>query len=120
MNFEIIEAYELRFGPETPPRGWSLHVYVPEWGMDIRGARLLKTKSTWFLKMPCQQNYDMEENKLITYPMISFLERGKNKEFMEALKEKAIEYVEKKIADEMIAKEKTFKENKKKPRKNEG
>lgn len=110
MEFEIVEAYEIRPTKEGPSKGWSLHVYFPEWGIDVRGLKLSKLKNGWYLQMPTLNNFDIDENKFIRYPVISFVEREKTRDLIIKIKEKAIVYVQEKIALEMAEKEKTVKE----------
>lgn len=97
MEIEIIEAYEIRFKEGDKPKGWSLHIYLPEWEMDVRGIILKKYGGGWFMQMPFLTNYDKEEKKPVRFPLISFLERDKTKDLNQKIKEKAVEYVEKKL-----------------------
>jgi hypothetical protein len=87
--------------------------------MDLRGFTLLHRNSGWVLKMPYMHNYDVEENKGMRYPVITFLDTEKTKDWIEQIKEKAIIYVQEKIAEEMSEKEKALKEKNKKEKVNE-
>lgn len=98
MEFEIVEAYLIRMQGGQEPKGWSLHVYFPEFDMDLRGLALIKTnKGGWWLKMPHKFNFDVDVNELITFPVLSFSSRGKHKDLVDRIREKAIEYVEEKL-----------------------
>lgn len=112
MEFEIVDAYVIKVSAEDKPRGWSFHLYFPSLDMDMRGIMLLKTNSGWLLKMPFLKNYDVEEKKVISYPVISFLDREKTRQLVASIKEQAIEFALGKIANEIEEKEKKFKKPK--------
>lgn len=106
MEFEIVDAYMVKKTLKDQPSGWSFHLYFPSLEMDLRGLILTKTIAGWYLKMPYLVNFDMVEKKKVGYPVISFLDREKNRGFIEKIKKKCIEFALAKIAAEMEAKEK--------------
>lgn len=107
MKFEIVDAYLIRLGSQDKPKGWSLHVYFPEMEMDIRGIQLLKFNTGWFLRMPFLRNYDPDQNKVVTFPLMAFIDSEKTRVLIDEIKSEAIRIVEKKlieITEEEIAK----------------
>ncbi len=104
MEVEIVEAYLMQKRKDESPKGWSIHVFIPEWGMDIRGIRLYKSRSAWSICMTHIQNFDFEEGKIVSFPAISLIDSEKNKDLKDKIKQKSIEFVEKKL--------KAFKEKK--------
>lgn len=95
MNVEIVEAYLIKKSADAIPSGWSMHVYVSDWLMDIRGIQLVKHKGKWSMRMPFLYNYDIDEKRTFTYPVISFSNIETLKKLKEEIKNKSIEYVEK-------------------------
>ncbi len=106
MEIEIVDAYLIQTEKKEKDKGWSLHVYFPDWEMDIRGITLQKEKKGWMLRMPFKKNFDSEEGKAISFPVISFLEKEKTRGFVQSIKEKAIPFVEKKVFEMMEEEEK--------------
>ena len=100
MEIEIIEAYIIKTKADDIPKGWSLHVYIIDWEMDIRGIMMIKTSSGWIFRMPHLKNYDVIEKKIITYPVISFSDSLKTTNLKDLIKVKAIEFVENKLKTE--------------------
>lgn len=106
MQIEIIEAYLIMSRPKAKdkteektkkPKGWSLHVYFPEIGVDLRGVYLRKMKNHWWLGMPSKANYDPEEKEEIIYPIFSLSNYEENEKLKKDIKEKAIEYIKENV-----------------------
>ena len=97
MEIEIVEAYLIKRDAQAQPKGWSLHVYIPEWEMDLRGIWMFKKESGWIIQMPHLTNFDEDEQKKIRFPVISFSDSEKIRKLKEEIKKKAIEYIEEKL-----------------------
>ena len=112
MDIEIVEAYLVMKDLNERPKGWSLHVYIPELDMDLRGIQLLKTSSGWYLRMPHLTNWGIDEKKMISFPVITFVENEKTRNFTNLIKEKGVALVEEKLkkGDEFKKLEKAKKE----------
>lgn len=99
MNIEIVEAYLIvKKGKRVC---WSLHVYIPEYDMDLRGIKVYRRENSWFFQMPYLSNYDHEEKRIVKFPVIGFSEREKSKRLIENIQEKAKIYIEEKLSKEM-------------------
>jgi len=101
MDIEIVDAYKIKFKKSDKAAGWSIHVYIPFWELDIRGIKLIKINSGWFIGMPHIRNFCHEENKLISFPAISFSNSEKIILLKQNIKTKAIAYVENLLNEEI-------------------
>src|SRR4029077_16940228 len=90
MEIEIVEFYP---EPNTKKgeKCGTLHVYLTNIGMDIRGIRCIKTKRGWVTLMPHKQGW--EDGKRVFYPVVSFTDIEIMKKLLLQIKEKGIAYI---------------------------
>jgi hypothetical protein len=101
MSFEIVEAYTIK-NDSGVITGWSLHVYLIEEQIDLRGCFLKKERAgRLFLLMPYRQVMDEETKKMVKFPVISYTQMERQKNFIKELKEKAVEYIKTNKSHEM-------------------
>jgi len=90
MEVEIIEFYPQKDTKEGLKCG-TLHVYIADLGLDIRGIRFIKAKKEWIMQMPHKRAID--GGKVVFYPIISFTDIEKMKELLMKIKEKGVSYI---------------------------
>jgi hypothetical protein len=96
MNIEIVECYQLF---ETNKKSFSgtVHVYLIDYGIDLRGVFITQYKNKWIVKLPSRTGIDPDTKKEISYPIFSFVDREKTKKMIDDIKNKASKYIEENI-----------------------
>jgi len=97
MDFEIIEAYPIKFDGKSKSQGWSLHIYFPDLDLDLRGIRMMKSGQGWWCEMPHLRNWDDEQNRVVFFPLISFTNSEKTRKLKQNIKAKATEFIKEKV-----------------------
>lgn len=95
MQIEIVEFYPFKKNNELQILIGTLHVYIIDLGIDIRGIFVKREKDKWWFNMPFKIAYDEETNKPIRYPIISFTDQKKNTSFRNEVMSKGKEYITK-------------------------
>lgn len=91
MKIEIQEFYPFtKEGYEGCFLG-TLHVYLIDLNMDIRGIEVLVVKNKYKFYLP--KKYEMKKGYKIWYPVINFLDNNKNKELKKELNKKGLEFI---------------------------
>lgn len=90
MKIEIVEFYALKKKNNTY-RG-TLHVYLPEKSIDLRGIDVFQKKQYIHLQLPFKLGVDKETKKECKYPVVAFVDVD-TKDFMSQLREVAIPYL---------------------------
>lgn len=64
----------------------TLHIYVPDMDMDIRGIKVIQQRNNkYFFEIPYMIKFDTEEKKPVKFPIISFCSRKTQETFIESL-----------------------------------
>lgn len=90
MKIEIVEYY-----PIPNPTGkmlGTMHIYVCNLKMDIRGVEVYKIKGQYIFKLP--QKWGIEDEKRIWYPVISFTDNQTQKDFVRILRNMGRDFME--------------------------
>lgn len=93
MNIEVVEFYPIEKDDKKQSLKGSLHVYLIDLGLDLRGIFVLKKKDTWVFRLPYRKGIDSDTKQPVTYPIFSFMKPEMNKELMKAIREKGKEYI---------------------------
>lgn len=100
MKIEIQEAYPIvRNGKKC---GFSIHAYVTDFAMDLRGIVALKKpgKNTgWFIQLPHAKNVDEETGNVVKFPMIAFTNAETDSAFKSEIIKKSLEFISDKVAN---------------------
>ena len=86
---EIVEFYP------DPKKGFvgTMHIYLPEFLMDVRGILVLRYRGKYFFKLP--QNKGTDENgKVSYYPILSFSDPIRWKMIIRFLQQEGPAYVD--------------------------
>ena len=88
MKFEFVEFYPITM-QEKKKSGklciGTLHIYVIDIQMDIRGIRVNRWKNKIYFHMPTFSSYDQETGEKVRYPIIWFNETSTQKDLLEFL-----------------------------------
>ena len=73
----------------------SLHIYIVDFGMDIRGFRVQYSLdcNDWKISYPHKSVFFADENKHDSFPVIQFTDPEKTKELRKLIKKKASKYI---------------------------
>jgi hypothetical protein len=94
MKVEIVEFYPAEKQAPNVLRG-SLHVYIIDLKMDLRGVLVLKIKNKWNFFLPRHSAIDSETKNKVFYPIINFTDSKKNKELRDSIRYEGKKYIEK-------------------------
>ena len=94
MKIEIVEFYPSDKQSPCTLQG-TLHIYVIDKGMNVRGVGILKDKrGKWFVQMPYRWGVDQDTKKACRYPIVNFTLARENKDLIQAIKKQGSKYVE--------------------------
>ena len=93
MKIEIVEFYPI-FKKNNDIKG-TMHIYIIDYELDIRGIFVTKQKKHWWFEMPYRSQYEKETKKEVRFPVICFTNQEKNDEFFKLLIENGKEYINK-------------------------
>lgn len=91
MKFELVEFYppEQKFQGKTKKNFvGTIHIYIADFKMDIRGIGVCCHKGRMFFNMPSRYTIDPETGVAVKYPIISWIDDSVNKELMDFLQQK--------------------------------
>lgn len=115
MNIEIIEFYEnFRDEPKEILLG-SLHVRFVDLGIDLRGIFVSRRKNFWIVNLPGNKTKN-EDGTDVRYPIFSFTDREKTKELQQAVREKAIPFIQERLTKPKQIQSQAKDEDRQKPR----
>lgn len=95
MKLEIVEFYPAETVDAKKRFVGTLHVYLTDLGLDIRGIAVFKFKKSLFIKMPGRSYIDSETKEKKDYPILSFMKKADSDDFMEQLIRLGVEFVQK-------------------------
>lgn len=80
FDYEFVEFYPKK--TRNKKFIGTAHIYHIPTGMDLRGLPVWRnSKHSLYVKSPFFQNYDPDQKKMVSYPMIGFTDPEKNSEF---------------------------------------
>lgn len=94
MQIEVVEFYPARKEQKKDFLRGTLHVYIIDFCMDIRGIVVQKNRDKWYFYLPSKFAKDPETNKDVQYPVINFTQAGMNVELFGLIKQHGQEYIE--------------------------
>jgi hypothetical protein len=98
MKFEFVEFYPVVGIQKRKNLIGTVHIYIIECEMDIRGISVIKKGNQIFFQLPYSKGIDNETNKEIWYPMIIFTNETKQKEMIDFLRKKVKPEILKRIS----------------------
>lgn len=109
MQIEIVGFYEIERNDEKEKLIGTLHVYLVDYGLDIRGCYVIRQKKGILILLPSKVGIDEDTGKKVQYPCVQFTDPEKNKELLIQIRYKGISY----ILDEVLKLKDKRKKNKK-------
>lgn len=94
MNIEVIEFYSEHEDQEKRMLKGTLHVYIVDYGIDIRSILVSKSKNFWFFGLPQRFGIDKDTKAKVTYPIFSFVDREKNDDLKQLIFKEGKAYIE--------------------------
>lgn len=101
MKVEIKAFYKYVDQKENDLAG-SLHIFLPDVCIHLRGVLIFRKKWKWILVFPQKKIIDQITKKWVTYPIFSFDDREKQIELHLAIREAAIEFITTQIQAEIL------------------
>lgn len=93
MKIEIVEFYP--FAKQSPNSLYgTLHVYICDLEMDLRGVEFYRDKVKWHVLMPYRWGTDPNTGKKCRYPIINLTNKRKNDLLKSEIKKLGIKYIE--------------------------
>jgi len=102
MEIEVVEFYVSNRDDKKQTLNGTLHVYLVDLQIDVRGIKVLREKNSWRFNLPNARAVD-EEGKIVWYPLFSFTDRIKNTALLSQIRSKGREFVEKKLFSQELA-----------------
>lgn len=103
MNIEIVEFYPLENKQNKYKLIGTLHIYLVDYEIDIRGifAAVAKNGAVFF-NMPGGYGIDQETGKKVRYPYLGFTDSEKSKALMKEVREKGRKYIEENYLSNLV------------------
>lgn len=101
MEVEIVEVYLFSKRPNGTRSG-SVHAYIPEMGMDLRGCTVSIRAKNIFVHLPYQKGFDEETQKPVFFPVVSFTDLAKMKDFKNSVVKAGVKAVKKALKEEQL------------------
>lgn len=101
INMEVVEFYP--FDPITNPKKFkgTLHVYLIDLEMDIRGIVVVKQGKGIFIDLPRKMYIDEDTDERKTYPIVSFSDSKKTRALYLSIKELGKKYIEQYLKEKL-------------------
>lgn len=92
MKVEVIEFY-----PSTSKKIYgTVHVYLEEYDIDLRGVYIRKVKNSFFVSLPHQKASDenkKENGKSVTFPVLTFANPQKAKDLKDSVIKAVLDFL---------------------------
>ena len=85
MNIEIVGFYPLVFDKKKPFLEGTLHIYIIDLDIDIRGIYVINQKKRWIFRMPHKRTIDSDTKESVGYPIFSFTNAERNAFLLKAI-----------------------------------
>ncbi len=94
MKIEIVEFYPLNVDKSANFFCGSLHIYLIEYGLDIRGINVIKKNNRWTFFLPHRKAKEEGTENFIQYPIINFTDNQKQQALVDFIRTKGKEYIQ--------------------------
>jgi hypothetical protein len=107
MEVEIQEYYPQKILDKSCELAGSLSIYVIDYGLDIRGISVRKSKGKYYFTLPFRPALDengeqiIEGGRRIRYPIVMFADPEKQTQLMTALRTQGPTFIESKLKKKM-------------------
>jgi len=94
MKIEIIEYYPIKTTNKKSLRVGTMHVYIENLDLDVRGIDVIKAKNSYIFHFPSR--ISVENGKKVRYPVISFANKATQDKIKKVLHITANKYMREK------------------------
>lgn len=94
MKVEVVEFYLFKNDIEKRKLRGTMHIFLPEHGLDIRGCLVFADHSRFHATLPHLSQVD-DTGELQKFPVVGFLDLAKNEELKKEFLKEAKAYVDK-------------------------
>lgn len=97
MNVEVVEFYPDAPGANATTKNvtGTLHVYLVDEGIDLRGIRVNIREKKWNIALPSRWAADPETGGKAHYPLFAFTDKKKYDEMIAQIRLRGYEYIQK-------------------------
>ena len=99
MKVEVVEFYPTEKDDSKQILKGSLHVYLPDMDVDLRGVMVRKRKDSWYFGLPSLFGKDPETGKMVRFPVFAFVNRDKTRELRNNIIEEGKRYIKENISN---------------------
>jgi hypothetical protein len=99
FGIEIIEFFPFQKDNSKNSFTGTIKATISSIGIDILGISVFKRDNFWFFRMPSKSSFDSTQKKTVHYPTVSFTNREVQKTFIDELRHKGKDFIEKRIQD---------------------
>ncbi|MDC7243672.1 MAG: hypothetical protein PQJ44_07025 [Sphaerochaetaceae bacterium] len=100
MKIEVVEFYPRKTKNKNIIIG-TLHIYWIDEEMDIRGCNVYVKNKRIHITLPYFKQYDPEQERVVTYPVINYMNQEKQDSLKKAIIEEGKKYVQKYLKKNM-------------------
>jgi DNA-binding cell septation regulator SpoVG len=97
MRIEIVGFYEIERNDEKKFLKGTMHIYLIELGIDIRGLTVLRDNNKILIYMPQKISPDEETKEKIRYPIFQFTDMAKNKELIQEIRKLGVPFIKEEV-----------------------
>lgn len=97
MKVEIVGFYK---NLDKKFKGYgTIHAYLVDYDIDIRGIVVLKGGKGYFYKMPGRRTIDAESKEPVWYPYLAFSNTEKTQDMIQSIKSEADKFLKKELTN---------------------
>lgn len=86
MEIEVVEYYPMEKKNKNARLLGTMHVYLCDEKIDLRGVKIYKGGKSYFVEVPFSYGIDEETKEKVKYPYLSFIENDKQEDFIKSLR----------------------------------
>jgi|GEM_PF-3554396 len=99
MKIEIIEFFPMEYQKEKGILTGTLRIRLSDVGIHIMGIFVNKNKDHWFFVLPGQKGIHHQTGEIVRYPYVAFEEKEQQAQLINAIRQHAPAFIEKRLAD---------------------
>lgn len=75
----------------------SLHAFIVDLGIHLRGIMVKKVNNNWFFSLPQGLGVDLKTNKKVRFPIVAFSDQKETANLRKAISQKGKDYIIKNV-----------------------
>lgn len=93
MKIEIVEFYPFKTADGYQIDNGTLHVYIIDWKLDLRGIRVKRKTGTWYFWLPIAYGIDHETKEKVRYPILSLTDKEEQRRLVSMIRKMGQDYI---------------------------